>query len=452
MNRTTGRPKDYPVARQAGRTVDWGEFYDAVNFLTAELKQDPTVNWILFCQDSLYFAQALLALCQAGKTVILPPNAQAGLLASLAGLKAKIISDGPLSTGAAPDILVQGKKSPDRKAEFRELDPDKIYLKMFTSGSTGEPKLIDKVLNNFVTEVEGLEKAWGELLGDSVFYGTVVHNHIYGLLFRVLWPLSRGSIFSAHLITTPEELQPLYRENDNIALASSPAFMKRLQELAVKDVFPEKKFQVFSSGGLLLQDTSLEMRRVFGSCPWEVLGSTETGGVAYRTQEDKNQAWTPFPVVRLKLDEDGQLFVKSPFIESGDFIPMGDMAEFLPDGKRFILKGRVDNIVKIEEKRVSLTEIERRLHEHPFIAKASAVAIQHKRQMIGVAIVLSAKGKEHFLAKSKVEINKFWREHLLQYFEPVVLPRKWRYVDSLPVNEQGKLLSGEVRKMFAGVK
>ncbi len=127
---------------------------------------------------------------------------------------------------------------------------------------------------------------------------------------------------------------------------------------------------------------------------------------------------------------------------------MGDTAEFLANSDRFILKGRIDKIVKIEEKRISLSELESRLEEHQFVEKAVAVPLFNKRQMIGVALILNKLGREHFKEHSKKYINDFWREHLLNYFEPIVLPRKWRYVDRLPVNAQGKLLLNEVKELF----
>ena len=55
--------------------------------------------------------------------------------------------------------------------------------------------------------------------------------------------------------------------------------------------------------------------------------------------------------------------------------------------------GRADRIAKIEDKRVSLSEIERRLLEHVFVKDAVAVALEDSaRQYIGVVVELTGAG------------------------------------------------------------
>ncbi len=305
----SAQDQDRPVALRADKVVTWAKFYSAVGNLAATLAQDPAIEWVLSCQDSLYFAEGLLALLYANKTVLLPHNIQTETLNSIATGKTKILSDTVLHNTPVPVLLITAEQIVNTTIKLQDLDAANITLKMFTSGSTGNPKLVLKKLSMLEAEISELEKGWGKELPDSVFFSTVVHQHIYGLLFRILWPLCRGSMFATHLITTPEELIPLYKKFKSIALISSPAYLKRLQLLETKDIFTEHKFHVFSSGGLLQLDTSQEMQRIFGTNPMEVLGSTETGGVAYRTQKEHNAAWTPFSVVQLKLDPDGQLLL-----------------------------------------------------------------------------------------------------------------------------------------------
>jgi len=75
----------------------------------------------------------------------------------------------------------------------RPLDEAAARLVVFTSGSTGEPVAIEKRLDQLAREVEALEAAFGADAGTATVHGTVSHQHIYGLLFRVLWPLASGS-------------------------------------------------------------------------------------------------------------------------------------------------------------------------------------------------------------------------------------------------------------------
>ena len=62
---------------------------------------------------------------------------------------------------------------------------------------------------------------------------------------------------------------------------------------------------------------------------------------------------------------------------------MGDRVRFAGDGC-FELLGRGDHLAKIEDKRVSLAEIERYLLETPWITDAACVALEDgRRQYVG---------------------------------------------------------------------
>ena len=65
-------------------------------------------------------------------------------------------------------------------------------LVIHTSGSNGEPVAIPRRLAQLDAEVRALQQAFGAGLDEALVLGTVSHQHIYGLLFRVLWPLAAG--------------------------------------------------------------------------------------------------------------------------------------------------------------------------------------------------------------------------------------------------------------------
>ncbi|MFP3656715.1 AMP-dependent synthetase, partial [Burkholderia sp. SIMBA_052] len=73
--------------------------------------------------------------------------------------------------------------------------------------SSGRPKPIRKTLAQFNAEVHTLERQWGALVGDATMLASVPHHHIYGLLFRVLWPLAAGRAFDRAVSIEPLHLQ-----------------------------------------------------------------------------------------------------------------------------------------------------------------------------------------------------------------------------------------------------
>jgi 3-hydroxymyristoyl/3-hydroxydecanoyl-(acyl carrier protein) dehydratase len=118
------------------------------------------------------------------------------------------------------------------------------------------------------------------------------------------------------------------------------------------------------------------------------------------------------------------------------------------DEEHFLLKGRLDSLVKVEEKRISLLEMENRILESGLAEDACIIAMERRRQYLAAAIVFNNKGKEKFSCLKKQKINNYWKEYLLQYFENTVIPKKWRYLEALPVNTQGKKNKEEIKSLF----
>ncbi|HRE16019.1 MAG TPA: hypothetical protein PLW86_02995 [Rhodocyclaceae bacterium] len=178
----------------------------------------------------------------------------------------------------------------------------------------------------------------------------------------------------------------------------------------------------------------------WGQAPHEVFGSTESGGIAWRQQTDGNTAWTPLPEVRIAVDDDGALRVRSPFLDNDGSLRMEDGIALLPDG-RFVLSGRLDRIVKIEEKRLALPDLESRLAAHPWVSAVTSAPVltsNGRRTVIGALIVPNAKGWTA-ITQNRRQATENLRAYLAQHFDHVLLPRRWRFVDALPYNERGKL-------------
>jgi len=104
-----------------------------------------------------------------------------------------------------------------------------------------------------------------------------------------------------------------------------------------------------------------------------------------------------------------------------------------------MLHGRSDRIVKIEEKRLSLVELEQRLMSEPWIDDAHALVITHHRDVVAAVVVLSSQGLEQEAIQGRNRLVRQLRKALEQWFEAVVLPRKWLFVNTMPLTSQGKI-------------
>jgi hypothetical protein len=174
-----------------------------------------------------------------------------------------------------------------------------------------------------------------------------------------------------------------------------------------------------------------------GQSAIEIFGSTESGGIAWRRQGlEPMTPWTLFDGMKLDYEQD-RWWLQSPYLLDGERLELADRIEPLDDS-RFILAGRLDRIVKVEEKRLSLSEMEQRLAELPWIAEAVTLMIAKSRDTIGAGIVLNRDGRQLLAEQGRPGLIRKLREALHHWFDAVVLPRKWLILDSIPLTAQGK--------------
>lgn len=440
----------YRVAYVAQKEINSTQLRTDIARHLEQLQNYDEQYWGVFCDDSYAFLVALIALLLSGKTPLLLPNLQSGFLSDIDELQA-LISDREQILSALPQLhIVFHQDNDSNKVVLPSLQKDRSHIVLYTSGSTGQPKRIVKTLEQLETEVRVLEGLWSVELGDAIVFSTVSHQHIYGLLFRVLWPFFCGRCFDSRTYQYPEPLLQQMMRQVNSVLISSPAHLKRMPGLVDLPVVRGKLSAIFSSGGPLMNTVAVAIHQALAVNVYEVFGSTETGGVAYRAQRylHEETPWTPLPQVEIALDSKAQdLSIRSPFEGSGQWYMMSDIAEVLADG-RFILRGRSDKIVKVEEKRLSLSELEQRLLACEWITEVAATVLHAGRSRVAVVAVLSRTGSRLYQQEGKLQFDRCMRSYLAQFFEAVVLPKKWRYVEHLPYNVQGKLPHAAIEALF----
>ncbi len=379
----------------------------------------------LFVEDRAEFTAALFGAWLAGARVVLPGDVLPATVARLRSTTSHLI--GPFTGALEPGT----EQAPGPVT----LDPG-AKLALFTSGTTGEPVLLERALRHLSAEVASLERVFEP--GRCEVHATVSHQHIYGLLFTVLWPMASARRFSVRRVEYPEQLE---RELEGPSvLVTSPAHLKRLPE--ARWALP--LVAVFSSGGPLSDDGVRRSLEVLGRTPTEIYGSSETGGIAWRRRSSERTTWTPLPDVAWRLETDGRLSVRSPHFEGGWF-QTSDRARSTEGG--FELEGRVDRIAKVEEKRVSLGAIERRVLETGLLEQARALTVEGPRVVVALVGVPTLAGRR-VLEDGKVALTQALRTAVAEVVERVAVPRRFRFVDALPVDARGKTTDAALRQVL----
>ena len=350
-----GADVEAPLFVGAGRPITAGEIRGRAASVTARMANAGDRIY-LHTTSAANFAAGLLAASALGKTIALPAHTQAAYLAEI---------------GCADAALVTDQHFSQNTEAIRDAATDPLLV-FFTSGSTGTPKPLDRNLSRIEIEARALNDLWGAKAANVI--ATVSHQHIYGMIFRVAWPVMSGRLSDDMAATYWEDLEGRFA---GATLVSSPAHLTRLPPRA--DMFAPPPEQIFSSGQLLPFDAAQACTGALGKPVTEVLGSTETGGIAWRKQVSSDEPWTPFASVCVSRAEDGALAVRSPYLQTDGPQHTGDGLDFLDDG-RFRLKPRGDRVAKIDGKRVSLTRVEASLAALPEIDAAAALTLPERRE------------------------------------------------------------------------
>ncbi|PMQ12059.1 Surfactin synthase subunit 3 [Pseudomonas sp. AD21] len=415
--------------------LDHAQLCEQALSVAAGLQAQGVKRLAVHLEDAAELAIALLGAWRAGVSVLLPADLQPQTRQRWSAEVDLWLTD------QADDTQLNDVQQPPLPGA--ELDLDQCRLSLCTSGSSGEPKRIDKSLRQLANEVEALEQLWGADLDEACIIGSVATQHIYGLLFRVLWPLCAGRPFVRKQLAFPEDLQRASREYPAFAWVASPALLKRMGDNLDWPALSAVR-RVFSSGGALPADAAHSLQQRLQQWPTEILGSSETGGIAWRQGAS---LWQPFAGVELSQDSDGALLIASPYLPTGHVEHTADAARIAADG-RFELLGRLDRIVKLEEKRISLPMLEQALVAHDWVAEARLGVVQENRAVLGALLVLSEEGLFALREQGRRNLTEALRKHLSEHCEALALPRRWRLVRQLPLNSQGKLPQADIEALL----
>lgn len=321
-------------------------------------------------------------------------------------------------------------------AKGLKFDPQaKFYLQ--TSGSSGKSKMIEKSLAQMIKESEYLADELN-FSSQNTFFSSVSHRHMFGLTFKVFLPLALGARVIADELNYPEAILGLSLANH--VFIASPVLLRTLAQspaaIALKGLSG-----IVSAGSPLKKELRSELGRICDARIIEIYGSTETGIVA----KDDGCGLRLFDAVDAGLDDRGALSVSSPWCE---FFQTNDAASI--DEDRLALQGRIDRIVKLNDKRVSLESIEAKLLESGLLADCYC-APHPKFKRIAALLQLNGEGLKKFRKIGKKGVVAELKELLKLEFKNSV--RYFKIVEKMPRNQQGKFEKSEFENaLFASPK
>lgn len=436
------------VAVRSGEELTSRDFVLRVQGWIDTLKEKQGMRWAVYHSDSFEFLVILFALWQLKRTACISSDDRPGTVTRLANSVDGFI--GEFSSSVTLIGEPDSKNSAPR--QWITLEPDFIALEIYTSGSSGDPKSIFKTIDQLEREIEVLESLWPSE-PDSVVLATVSHQHLYGMTFALFWPFSSMRAFESKICEFPEDIIFRASHYSRFSLVSSPSHLSRFStSLDWASVESSCNF-VISSAAPLARADSIVVSKLLNTPVREIYGSSETGAIAWRTQQSSQHdaLWKALPQVTLEPTAEGSLYVRSPYLGELDYFVLPDKVEFDDQGC-FKLMGRMDRIVKVEGKRVSLSSIERLLFDHSWVKEVKALTIERIRIETAIVMQLSKEGRAYLQNSGRKPLIKLFKNILAEHLEPIVLPRRWRFVEAMPFNPQGKLPLKSLQALFEKVE
>ncbi len=299
---------------------------------------------------------------------------------------------------------------------------------LFTSGTTGSPKLIELTHANFEANARATILSLATTSDDS-WLGTLPLFHIGGLAMAFRWAAQR-----ARLVLEPTfdaERASAWLESGEVTQASLvPVTLERVLDANAQRGFSTHVRAVLIGGGPMTA-ALLERARSAGLPVLQTYGLTEACSQVTTERlddADGTTAGVAIPGVDVRI-LDGEIQVCGPTVagEPGRWLATGDLGSLDSKGRLTVLSRRVDLIITGGEN-VYPAEIEHVLSAHPAVREVVVVPRDDaKWGQAAVALVVWKRAPVPLLEWARARLASF------------KVPREVRTLESVPRTATGKV-------------
>ena len=368
------------------------------------------------------------------------------------------------------DVLKNGCQAPTI-----DIDPwrDLAYI-MYTGGTTGFPK---GVAGNHMGEVSYIKDIMDNVLKGQIFTGEdtmIMVNPLFHIMakgFALATALNQGNTMILMPVPEVDPILEAIRKYKVRWLLGVPMLYRMILENDRIDQYDIGSLKYCYCGGDVLPgEVYNKWLEKFDRPIYQVYGSTEVGHVAYSPLDKKPSPKTvgmplksrkcsiidPETLGPVEEGEVGELAVTSvytiksywkkpeetahAYIRIGEdtYYRMGDFVRFTKDGELEFME-RTADVIKCKGYRISASEVEAVLQDHPAVIGSCAVGIPDMKlgERIKAIVVLKQDAK----GVSSADLLRWCRDRLASYKVPSYI----EFRDMLPKSKVGKLLRREIR-------
>jgi long-chain acyl-CoA synthetase len=362
-----------------------------------------------------------------------------------------------------------------RQAALPAVDPclDRTAEILYTGGTTKYPKGVPINHDLFLISADEQIRLSEPLIPaeENVILGNAPLFHILGQTTGLATLLVGGTLILLPRINMDAALDAIQRFKVKSMIGVPMLYRMILEHVRLAQYDLSSVLFWFSGGDVLPVEVSNRWREKFGRCIYQGYGATETcGGVtmcpvttdnpaksAGRTVASKKlRIVEPATLKPVEPGQSGELIVHSAHMvtsylnkpeETADsFVELDGLTWYrtadvmsMDEAGNFYFVDRTVDTIKHKGYRVSASEIEAVLQEHPAVIGACVIGIPDK--MVGERIKAYVILKEDIKGITGYDLIKWCRQNLVSY----KIPQYIEFRDMLPKSKVGKLLRREIR-------
>ncbi|RPI76425.1 MAG: acyl-CoA synthetase [Desulfobacteraceae bacterium] len=391
-------------------------------------------------------------------------------------LRHKLVVDGVVQDWLNLKEEMDKVDSELKREDIEATKSDDPMLLYFTSGTTGQPKMVlhthsyakghevtakfaqslsEKDLHWTVSETGWAKAAWGKLFGQMLVGAAIIQWEtpqrfdpdgllramerfgvttfcapptVYRMLVQL--DLTKYKLKLRHCMSAGEPLNPevikIWKERFNLDIYD---FFGQTETVCIISNYP---FMPIKYGSMGKPTPGHDVRIVDDD--GKEMPANEEGNIAIYLGQQR-------PLGLLKEYWKDPEAMKSAF--RGDYYYTGDRAYKDEEGY-FWFVGRDDDVIKSSGYRIGPFEVESALIQHPAVAESAVVGISDPNGVRGIlvkAFIVLAKGYQ-----PSPELTADIQEFVKKITAPYKYPRVIEYTQELPKTISGKILRRELRK------
>ncbi|WP_234814910.1 AMP-binding protein [Noviherbaspirillum denitrificans] len=389
-----------------------------------------------------------------------------GLRQQHPSLKHIVVGRGPARDGVPNlDELIATSDPDEAKAQVANtvarLDPFQVAVFQLSGGTTGVPKIIPRMQNEYLYNMRAVFAWSGRSRDETVFCaGPLVHNA--GMVCHWGPALLHGGSLVTDRDLSPEGLRNTFKKFRPTWLFLMRPVLVRLKEAlkqAPMDLSYVRAVISSSHAQFVSQELGMPGFHFFGMAEGLIMSTRKSDGEEAIFQSvgtpvspfDEVRLYRPGTEEQVAPGEVGELVCKGPYTLSGyynasernreaftrdGFYRTGDLLSLRSFGDRqyFVFEGRIKDVINRGGEKINCDEVERALRDYPGLVDVAIVAMPDDVYIErGCAFVCMESGQS---APTLASFGKHLERHGLAKYK---WPERIELLPSLPTTKSGKV-------------